>query len=471
GRAPLVQNSIFGGGGGGQGNAQDSRGQGQERDLDRGNGNRGGGGGFRGNQNDQGLRSVSNQFLGGQGLEVGQDRGGGNGSRGGDNRNSRDRRLRAAARGNRVGGSSKYNSDDNFIIQRLNGLSGPTLDLEPIAVPAEKKFSGRSRLYVGNLTSTTTEEDLRAMFKPYGEIDEIFSNFAKNFTFLKVDYHANAVKAKRALDGTLHHGRQLRIRFALNATILRVTNLSPYVSNELLHKAFEIFGPIERAVITVDDRGKHTGEGMVEFEKKSSASMCLRICNEKCFFLTASLRPCLVTAVQVNDEDDGMPEKSFNKQSSAFVKERSLGPRFAELNSFEHNYGLQWKELDDLFKAKQEDLQRELKMEEYKLEAYMERARFEQETELLRQELRKRELDAERLRQDWERRHQNEMMLRPRLMENSMQDNSSDLLRQARQLKSLLDQHDSGYAGNNSGNGSFINPFDSYGGIRLNSLL
>ncbi|KAL7723083.1 hypothetical protein ACLKA6_001455 [Drosophila palustris] len=38
------------------------------------------------------------------------------------------------------------------------------------------------------------------------------------------------------------------------------------------------------------------GERTVEFAKKSSASACLRWCNEKCFFLTASLRPCLVEA-------------------------------------------------------------------------------------------------------------------------------------------------------------------------------
>ncbi len=64
-------------------------------------------------------------------------------------------------------------------------------------------------------------------------------------------------------------------------------NLSPNVSNELLKDAFEkYFGCIERAVVIVDDRGKSTGEGIIEFEKKPSAQKCLNECTERCFFIT-----------------------------------------------------------------------------------------------------------------------------------------------------------------------------------------
>lgn len=68
---------------------------------------------------------------------------------------------------------------------------------------------------------------------------------------------------------------------------MKVKNLSPNVSNELLKQAFEQhFGVVERAVIIVDDRGKSTGEGIVEFEKKPSAQKCLVECTESCFFVT-----------------------------------------------------------------------------------------------------------------------------------------------------------------------------------------
>lgn len=130
-----------------------------------------------------------------------------------------------------------------MIQQRLRTLQGPTHELPPIEYN-EVKFSGRNRLYVGNLPQDVKEEDLREWFKPYGEINEAFVNNEKNFAFLKVDTHANAERAKRELDGGTHKNRQIRIRFAPNATTIRVKNLTSFVTNELLHKAFEVFGPV-----------------------------------------------------------------------------------------------------------------------------------------------------------------------------------------------------------------------------------
>lgn len=122
-------------------------------------------------------------------------------------------------------------------------MQGPTHDLPPVE-HEEIKFSGRNRLYVGNLPNDVKEEDLRDWFKPYGEINEAFVNAEKNFAFLKVDYHANAERAKRELDGSMQKNRPIRIRFAPNATTIRVKNLTGFVTNELLHKSFEVFGPV-----------------------------------------------------------------------------------------------------------------------------------------------------------------------------------------------------------------------------------
>ncbi|XP_017463535.1 PREDICTED: protein no-on-transient A-like, partial [Rhagoletis zephyria] len=256
-----------------------------------------------------------------------------------------------------------------------------------------------------------------------------------------------------------------------------------FVSNELLYRSFEVFGPIERANVVVDDRGKSTGEGIIEFAKKSSANVCLRFCSEKCFFLTASLRPCVVEPFEVNEDDDGLPDKSLNKKSPEFNHERSVGPRFAEIGSFEHEYGTRWKQLHELFKTKQEALKRELKMEEEKLEAQMEYARYEHETELLRQELRKRESDNERKKMEWEmrekqaeemrkrdeenmRRQQTEMQTRMLRQEEDMRRRQQEntLFMQAQQLNSLLDQQE-GFGGNNNGG----NNFDNFGRASNNS--
>jgi proline- and glutamine-rich splicing factor len=340
----------------------------------------------------------------------------------------------------------------------------------PELLNEEVRFSGRNRLYVGNLTSDITEDELKDMFSPYGEIAEAFINTEKNFAFLKIDYRANAERAKKELDGTMRKNRPLRIRFAPNATTIRVKNLTPFVSNELLYKAFEVFGLIERAVIIVDDRGKPTGEGIVEYARKSGAMGALKFCSEKCFFLTSCLRPCVVEPFEHIDETDGCPEKSLMKKSNEYYKARQNGPRFAELGSFEDAFGTKWKQLYDLYKQKHDALKREMQIEEEKLEAQMEYARFEHETESLREQLRKREQDRDRQKKEWEdkerqaeefkmrdeqqmRRQQDDMQLRMQRQDDEMrrrqQENS--LFMQAQQLSNMLDQQEMGHQGGNQG--------------------
>uniref|UniRef100_A0A340TBG1 RRM domain-containing protein n=1 Tax=Anopheles minimus TaxID=112268 RepID=A0A340TBG1_9DIPT len=360
----------------------------------------GGGGGGGGNSNNGGPgnnRPGNNggnpQQMGGEdfGPNQHQNRGGMNR---GNNRGGNDMDNNFGDR--RRGGGEAY-----FISEKLRMLAGPLLEIPPIEAH-DAKFSGRNRLYVGNLTNDVTEEELMEMFRPFGEINEVFMNKEKNYAFVRVDYLSNAEEAKRNLDGTTRKNRVLRVRFAPNATAIRVKNLTPYVTNELLYKSFEVFGPLERAVVQVDERGKPTGEGIVEFKNKPGALAAIRFCTEKCYFLTTSLRPVIVEPYTYQDDNDGLPEKSLNKKQSEFLKARQQGPRFAEHGSFEFEYGQRWKHMHELFKQKAESLKREMIMEEEKLEAQMEYARFEQETEQLREQLRQREMDRDRQKAEWE---------------------------------------------------------------------
>ena len=58
------------------------------------------------------------------------------------------------------------------------------------------------------------------------------------------DYRSNSEKAKRELDGKVLKGRTLRVRSAPHSAAIRVKNLSPFVTNELLERAFSIFGDV-----------------------------------------------------------------------------------------------------------------------------------------------------------------------------------------------------------------------------------
>ncbi|XP_011494090.1 PREDICTED: protein no-on-transient A-like isoform X1 [Ceratosolen solmsi marchali] len=401
-----------------------------ENSMDDGMMNRGGGGGGgimnRGRGGRGGGRGGGGAHGGGHGGHGGH--GGGHGGHGGHTGQDRS--------------GMQNRSQDDRLMERIMSISGPTHELPPQDIE-EKKFSGRNRLYVGNLTNDISEEEIQQMFNSYGETSELFINKEKNFAFLRLDFHANAEKAKRELDGTVRKGRVLKVRFAPHSSIIKVKNLTPWISNELLSHAFGVFGEIERAVVIVDERGKSTGEGIVEYSRKPSAQMALRKCTEGCYFLTASLRPVVVEPFEQNDDIDGYPDKNLPKKNADFYKAREVGPRFASIGSFEHEYGTRWKQLHELYKQKEEALKREMSMEEEKLEAQMEFARYEHETELLRElffynsELRIREADRERQKREWEmkerqaeeqrtreeelrRRQQEEMALRIRRQEEEL---------------------------------------------------
>lgn len=102
------------------------------------------------------------------------------------------------------------------------------------------------------------------------------------------------------------------------------------------------------------------------------------------FGMFRSLRPVVVELFEQQDDIDGYPDKNIQKKPE-FYKAREVGPRFAQIGSFEHEYGTRWKQLHELYKQKEEALKREMVMEEEKLEAQMEFARYEHETELLRE--------------------------------------------------------------------------------------
>ena len=77
----------------------------------------------------------------------------------------------------------------------------------------------------------------------------------------------------------------MRVRFATHAAALKVMNLGPLVTNELLHSAFSQFGDVERAVVVCDDRGRSKGYGIVEFSRRNSAQTALQQVNDGLFLL------------------------------------------------------------------------------------------------------------------------------------------------------------------------------------------
>ncbi|GFY40997.1 paraspeckle component 1 [Trichonephila inaurata madagascariensis] len=303
---------------------------------------------------------------------------------------------------------NQWNRKD-MVKEKLEMMSGPTTNLVSKDGVADKKFTGRCRLFVGNLPTSISDEEFRKMFEKFGEIAEVFLNKGKGFGFVKLDTRQNAENAKTALDFSMKDGKQLRVRFASHGAALKVKNLSPWVSNELLEAAFSVFGEVERAVVIVDDRGRPIGEGIIEFGRKQSAQLAIKRCTDGCYLLTSSPRPVVVEPLEQRDEEDGLPEKNFQKSNKEYLKEREIGPRLTEPGNFEFEFANRWKKLYELEKQKRDHLEKEIEEGRRQLDEQMEYSIYEHEANLLRERLRHMEEQSSMIQREREMRREEEI--------------------------------------------------------------
>ena len=75
-------------------------------------------------------------------------------------------------------------------------------------------------IYVGNLSYSVTEDELREMFGKFGEVTSVnlisdkYSGQSKGFGFVEMAVQSEAEAAIKALDGTAVKGRNLRVNEA-----------------------------------------------------------------------------------------------------------------------------------------------------------------------------------------------------------------------------------------------------------------
>ena len=68
-----------------------------------------------------------------------------------------------------------------------------------------------SRLYVGNLTYSVSDDTLKELFSQHGEVKDVKVIEGKGFGFVEMSSPDEAEKAKEALNGTDFEGRTLKI--------------------------------------------------------------------------------------------------------------------------------------------------------------------------------------------------------------------------------------------------------------------
>ena len=68
-----------------------------------------------------------------------------------------------------------------------------------------------SKLYVGNLKYSVTNDELKELFSSYGEVKSVNIIEGKGFGFVEMSSSEEAEKAKDALNNTEFDGRPLKI--------------------------------------------------------------------------------------------------------------------------------------------------------------------------------------------------------------------------------------------------------------------
>ncbi|MCD6081268.1 RNA-binding protein [candidate division WOR-3 bacterium] len=75
-------------------------------------------------------------------------------------------------------------------------------------------------IYIGNLAREVTEDELRTLFEPFGEVTRVviikdrYSGESRGFGFVEMPSRAAAEKAMKELDGKEFRGRNLRVNEA-----------------------------------------------------------------------------------------------------------------------------------------------------------------------------------------------------------------------------------------------------------------
>jgi RNA recognition motif-containing protein len=94
----------------------------------------------------------------------------------------------------------------------------------------EENIKQGSKLYVGNLSYSVSNEDLKELFSDYGEVRQVEIIESKGYGFVEMSNHTESERAKEALNGSYFEGRNL---------IVVRSSLTEKVENKL--EEFDVF--------------------------------------------------------------------------------------------------------------------------------------------------------------------------------------------------------------------------------------
>lgn len=204
-------------------------------------------------------------------------------------------------------------------------------------------------LYVGNMSSTITDELLHRLFARFGEIQSCkvmtdrVTGESKGFGFVKFDDEGNALRAASAMSGVEVDGSSLLVKIAdkdqTGAPSVRpsdnlfIRNLPLNFTEQDLNAVFSSFGAISSSIIIRDLKsGQSKGFGMVKFSNVADAATAMKKVNG--MQLSGSERPLEVKYAEGEEEKlarktQARPPFSYAGLPVGFPLNNSISPNAA----------------------------------------------------------------------------------------------------------------------------------------------
>lgn len=145
--------------------------------------------------------------------------------------------------------------------------------------------SNTVKLFVGNLAQDTSQEELSAIFEPYGAV--VSCSVLRQFAFVHLQGEGAAARAIRELNGREFRGRNLVVEESrgrpLHSTKVFVGNLSAMCTAEDLQELFQTFGKVLECDKVKARLSSAAGYAFVHMENKEDALQAIEALNGTSF--------------------------------------------------------------------------------------------------------------------------------------------------------------------------------------------
>jgi len=142
----------------------------------------------------------------------------------------------------------------------------------------EEDYPDECTLFVGDISRSLTEEQLKETFSRCGEVVNVeikrdrVTHYSLGYAFVQFKSRRQATDAKVTLHKTVIGNRAIRIGWAQKNTNIFVGDLDPSITSEQLREAFRAYGPIYEEETFV----KHRNYGFVKFKHRAHAEKAKR---------------------------------------------------------------------------------------------------------------------------------------------------------------------------------------------------